>query len=103
MRNPHPSPSIVPHDLDQDTYLVLDDLGARLGLVWRETSPERTGYDRLVEDLLSGFYSSPVRIVGFNVEAGWSRDVSAEVARELSRRRGADLPDGLAGFIEAHR
>lgn len=36
------SPSIVPLDrLDRDIYLVLEDFGARLGCVWRETDADR--------------------------------------------------------------
>ena len=31
------TPSIVPHDAERDTYLVLDDFGGRLGCAWRET------------------------------------------------------------------
>src|SRR5436305_11372787 len=34
------TPSIVPHDAERDTYLVLDDLGGRLGWAWRETDAE---------------------------------------------------------------
>ena len=31
------SPSIAPHFSEQDTYLVLDDFGGRIGQSWRET------------------------------------------------------------------
>jgi hypothetical protein len=34
------TPSIVPHDAERDTYLVLDDFGGRLGCAWRETDAE---------------------------------------------------------------
>ena len=37
------TPSIVPHDAERDTYLVLDDFG--LGCAWRES-------DALIRDLL---------------------------------------------------
>jgi hypothetical protein len=30
------TPSIVPHDAERDTYLVLDDFGGRLGCAWRQ-------------------------------------------------------------------
>lgn len=97
------SPSIVPPDDDQDTYLVLDDFGGRLGLAWRETEPGDTNYETLIRDLLDGQYSSPVRIVGFNTAEGWSRDVSEDVANELRLRcglDGRDVPEGIRDFVE---
>jgi hypothetical protein len=33
----HTSPSIAPHGPEQDTYIVLDDFGSRIGRAWRET------------------------------------------------------------------
>ena len=74
------SPSIVPRDDDQDTYLVMDDFGGRLGLAWRETDPDSTDFEIVIRDLLDGQYSNPVRVVGFNTAEGWSRDVSEEVS-----------------------
>ena len=80
------SPSIVPHDDDQDIYLVMDDFGGRLGLAWRETEPGSTDFETVIRDLLDGQYSNPVWVVGFNTAEGWSRDVSEDVANELRRR-----------------
>jgi hypothetical protein len=51
MRRPDRSPSIVPRE-NQDTYLVLDDFGARLGRVWRETDEESTDRETLIRDLM---------------------------------------------------
>jgi hypothetical protein len=34
------SPSIAPHGQEQDTYIVLDDFGGRVGRAWRETDVE---------------------------------------------------------------
>ena len=62
------SPSIVPHGADQDTYLVLDDLG-RLGCSWRETDVESADRETLIRDLVEGQYRKPVRIVAFNTAA----------------------------------
>jgi hypothetical protein len=36
------SRSIVPHEADQDTYIVLDDFG-QLGFAWRETDVDTLG------------------------------------------------------------
>jgi hypothetical protein len=46
------SPSIVPREANQDTYLVLDDFGGRLGRAWRETDEEDTGRETLIRDLM---------------------------------------------------
>ena len=37
----------------------------------------------LIRHLMEGQYSDPVRVVAFNTAAGWSRDVTEEIAREL--------------------
>lgn len=50
-----PSPSIAPAQPDDvDVYLVLDDLGGRLGRVWRESDEESTDRKTLITDLLHG-------------------------------------------------
>ena len=46
------TPSIVPHDAERDTYLVLDDFGGRLGCAWRETDAESADRATLIRDLL---------------------------------------------------
>ncbi len=43
--------SIVPHDAERDTYLVLDDFGDRHG-AWRETDAESADRATLIRDLL---------------------------------------------------
>jgi phosphate starvation-inducible protein PhoH len=47
MSTPDRSPSIVPPETGQDTYLVLDDFGGRLGR-WRETDEEDTDRETLI-------------------------------------------------------
>ena len=79
------SPSIVPGN-DQSVYLVLDDFGG-MGCAWRETNVQDTDLQAVIDDLLEGQYSNPVRIIGFNTTEGWSRNVSEDVAHELRRRR----------------
>jgi len=98
------SPSIVPHEADQDTYLVLDDFGGRLGSSWRETDACRASREALIRDLLDGQYRKPVRIVAFNTAEGWSRDVTTDVADELRRRyvEFGEVPDSVLDFIDAH-
>jgi hypothetical protein len=98
------SPSIVPYDADHDTYLVLEDFG-HLGCCWRETDVTNADRETLIRDLVEGQYRQPVRIVAFNTAAGWSRDVTADIADELRRRQVdfGELPDAMHEFIEANR
>jgi len=99
------SPSVVPQQEDRDVYLVLDDFGGRAGRAWRETDEEDTDREAVLRDLLSGQYNSPVRIVAFNTQEGWSRDVSADLADELTQRcadEGRDVPASIETFVERH-
>jgi hypothetical protein len=59
------SPSIVPYEADQDTYLVLEDFG-RMGCYWRQTDADNADRETLIRGLVEGQYSHPVRIVAFN-------------------------------------
>lgn len=100
------SPSIAPHHgADQDTYLVLDDFGGRLGRAWRETNEDQTDRETLIRDLVEGQYTDPVRIVTFNTAEGWSRDVTKDIADELRRRytEFGEVPDSILAFLEANR
>ena len=96
------SPSIVPPEANQDTYLVLDDFGGRLGRAWRETDEEGTDRETLIRNLTDDQYSHPARIVAFNTAEGWSRDVTMDIADELTQalckvRRSASLGAGIPG------
>jgi hypothetical protein len=98
------SPSIAPHRIDQDTYLVLDDFGA-LGRAWRETDEDGTDRETLIRGLLTGEYERPVRIVAFNPAEGWSRDVTLDIADEVRRRylECDEVPDSVLSFLEVAR
>jgi hypothetical protein len=78
------SPSIIPGG-EPTVYLVMDDLGGRLGRIWREVEAEATDDETLIRDLLGGQYCNP-RVIPFNTTEGWSRDVSAEIAKEKCER-----------------
>ncbi|MBR0882931.1 hypothetical protein ABIF65_005561 [Bradyrhizobium japonicum] len=96
------SPSIVPADrLDRDIYLVLEDFGARAGCARRETDEADTDLDIILQNLLSGQYAYPVRIVSFNPVEGWSRDATSEVADALAQRA-ADISSAPQDFIAAN-
>jgi hypothetical protein len=94
------SPSIVPPGDDHEVYLVLDDFGGRRA--WRETGVDDANLENLLTDLLDGQFTNPVRVIGFNAAEGWSRDVSEDIANELSQRcaeQARDLPSSLVGFV----
>jgi hypothetical protein len=103
MRSSSWTPSIVP-GRDEDACLVIDDLG-RFGLIYCESDVETASAENVIEDLLDGQYSNPVRVITFNVADGWSRDVSAQVAVELRRRCDLelrDVPSSIQDFVERH-
>ena len=104
MRDTDWTPSIVPGGEDLDVCLVMNDFGRR-GRAWCETDVEATDLETIMQDLLDGQYSDPVRVVSFNTAEGWSQDISADVAQELRRRCGLEMreiPPSLAGFFARH-
>jgi hypothetical protein len=66
MGESHWTPSIVPSD-DQTVYLVAEDFG-KLGCGWREAAYEATDLESVIQDLLSGQYNNPIRVVAFNTQ-----------------------------------
>jgi hypothetical protein len=82
---------------------VINDLG-QLGLIDCERDFETANVENVIEDLLDGQYSNPVR-VAFNVADGWSRDISTLVAAEVRRRcdlKIRDVPSSIQDFVERH-
>ena len=104
MRKSSFTPSIVPNGDDQTVYLVADDFG-KVGRAWRETDYEANDLETIIQDLLTGQYSDPMRVVAFNTAEGWSQDVSEDVAQELRRRcdlQSNDVPSSVQAFVERH-
>ena len=96
------TPSIVP-SADDTVYIVEDDFGSKLGRVHRETDSAQCDRETMLQDLQTGQYNDPVRVVAFNTREGWSRDMSYEFAAELQRRAdidGRELTGTLADFVE---
>lgn len=86
-----------------DIYLVLEDFSS--GAAWRETDESETDISAVVEDLLTGQYEQPIRVVVFNPVERWSRDATEEIAEELDRRissEGREVSEALQQFIESH-
>ena len=104
MRSSNWTPSIVPSSDDLDVCLVVNDFGRRGG-AYCETDVEATDLKTVIQDLLNGQYSNPVRVISFNTAEGWSRDISADVAAELRRRcdlQMHDIPSNILDFIERY-
>jgi hypothetical protein len=104
MRKSHWTPSIIPSDNDQTVYLVAEDFG-KLGRAWREADYEATDLETVIQDLLSGQYNNPIRVVAFDTAERWSEDVSQDVAHELRRRcdlQLRDVPSSIQDFVERH-
>jgi hypothetical protein len=82
-------------------YLVLEDFG-RFGCAYRETDVGKADRQAIIENLRSGQYERPLKIVAFNSEEGWARDVTAEVACEIDRGicQGDEVCSALRDFIE---
>jgi hypothetical protein len=86
---------------DGTVHLVLDDFG-RFGRAWRETDEGEAGRQTVITNLLAGQYERPLRIVAFDAAEGWARDVTAEIAGEISERiyDDADLTPALRDFLD---
>ncbi|WP_426435578.1 hypothetical protein [Bradyrhizobium genosp. P] len=103
MRRSNWTPSIVPGDA-QTVYLVADDFGP-IGRAWREADLETADLETVIQDLLAGEYSNPIRIVAFNTAEHWAEDVSEDIARELQHRcdlQLTDVPSHLQAFVDRH-
>jgi len=50
----------VPNGHDQTVYLVAEDFGKN-GSAWRETDYDAADLETLIQNLLSGEYSNPIR------------------------------------------
>jgi hypothetical protein len=93
--------TLVPND-DVTVHIVLDDLG-KSGRVYREAGEAETDVDTVIDDIISGQYENPNRVVAFNTAEGWARDVTEDVAREVLARAikdGKTLQVSVRNFIE---
>ena len=55
--------SLVP-EFDVTVYIVLDDFGKQ-GCIYRETDEADADVDTVVDNILTGQYNNPVRVVAF--------------------------------------
>jgi len=88
---------------DVTVYIVLNYFSSRLGRAYCETGEDEAGESTTIENILSGQYSHPLRVVAFNTAEGWARDVTEDIARAvLDRARKDDRPivKGAQAFLE---
>jgi hypothetical protein len=98
-----PAPNLVP-DFDVTVHIVLDDFGGP-DRAYRETDDANASRGDVLDDLMSGQFDNPVRVIAFNTAEGWSRDVSEDIAWELTRRATAaqrSLTGSTRAFVEFH-
>lgn len=83
-------------------YIVLNDFGP-LGRAYVETDEAEADEAIIVENILSGQYSHPLRVIAFNIAEGWSRDVTEDITvAVLSKARREDRSIGKVAqeFLE---
>jgi hypothetical protein len=68
---------------DVTVHIVLNDFGDRLGRAYCETDEAAADEASVIENIIDGEYSRPMRVVAFNTAEGWSRDVTEEIAARL--------------------
>jgi hypothetical protein len=96
-----PTPTAVPYGADETVYVVVDSFG-RHGSGYYETEVERSDLETIVDDLISGQFNDPIRVIAFNTLEHWSDDVTAEVATEIQTRcdiDGEPVPEHLMEFV----
>jgi hypothetical protein len=99
-RSPPLAPGAPLHDAT--AYIVIDDFGD-LGRAYRETDEADADERTIIDDILCGQFSRPVRVVAFNTAEQWSRDASADIARSVAERARNErrrLSEGTRQFLE---
>jgi hypothetical protein len=95
------TPPLAPGD-DVTVHIVLNDFGP-LGRAYVETDEAKADEATIIENILSGQYSHPVRVVAFNTAEGWACDVTEDIARAVwSKARSEYRPIGKVAqeFLE---
>jgi hypothetical protein len=95
---------VVPFGADQTLFVVVDSraAGARAR---QELQIEFADFDAVVNEFIAGQFYDPVRVIAFNTLEHWSKDLSADVAREIQTRcdiDGTPVPEHVQDFLERH-
>ena len=87
---------LAPGEPDVTVHIVLNDFGP-LGRAYVETDEAEADENTIVQNILSGDFSHPLRVVAFNTAEGWARDVTEDIARVvLSRAHSQPRSIGIA-------
>ena len=87
---------LAPREPDVTAHIVLNDFGP-LGSAYVETEEAEADEATIIENILSGQYSHPLRVIAFNAAEGWAYDVTEDIARVvLSKVRNEDRSIGIA-------
>lgn len=81
-------------------YMILADFG-RHGTAWVERDPNHTDLETTIADIASGEWDKVVKVVAFDVEEGWARDVTADVLAEVEKRGGVASGSIYSNMIAA--
>jgi hypothetical protein len=96
MRNQTPLAPREPFDVT--VHMVLNDFG-QLGRAYVETGEAEADEASIIENILRGEYSHPVRVIAFNTVEGWACDVTEDIARAVwSKARSEYRP--IQEFLE---
>ena len=75
------TPPLVPDKpgTDGTIHVVLNDFGP-LGRAYVEADETKADETTVVENILAGQYSHPLRVIAFNMAEGWADDVTEDIA-----------------------
>ena len=83
--------TLAPGEPDVIVHFVLNDFGG-LGRAYVETDEAEADQATIVDNILSGQYSSPLRVIAFNTAEGWARDVTEDIAHAVLDRARSEPP-----------
>ena len=93
---------LAPGQPDVTVHFVLNDFRG-LGRAYVETDEDKADQATIVDNILSGQHSSPLRVIAVNTAEGWGRDVTEDIAHAvLDRARSNHRPitDSAQEFLE---
>src|SRR5437868_12965243 len=91
--------------MDSTHYFVLDDFGEEYGCLFHERREHETSEATVIRHLIEGQFEKPVRVIAFNAEEGWSRDVSQEIADKVLSQVESEhgsMTSATRAFVERH-
>ena len=94
---------LAPGEPDVTIHMVLNDFGDLGGRAYVETGEAEADRATIVNNILSGQYSSPVRVIAFNAAEGWARDVTEDIAHAVldrARNEHRPIPEGAQEFLQ---